>query len=198
MTRRSRLSFLRAALLVGIVVVAAPEALLLGEPDFVGAQQLGEGMVRSGSVGIRNDVEQQLFWSLICTCGCPRETLGSCTCGTAHARRDELRELLADGKGIEEIQGLYAQRYGLQGLAVPPNKGIGRAVWAVPVVAILIGAASVLFALRKWKKRGDDDRPPEDGPGADGPQGAKGTAADAQKREELDARIDRELEELDR
>ena len=199
MNRRARLFLLRAALLAGVVLIAAPEAILLGEPDFADAQQLGEGMVRSGSVGIRNDTEKSLFNSLICTCGCPRETLGTCTCGTAHARRDELRELLEDGKGIEEIQGLYAQRYGMQGLAVPPNKGIGRAVWAVPVVAILIGAGSVLLALRKWKKRDDDDNNKPGGGAAAGDGDGKGnTAGDAKKREELDARIDRELEELDR
>jgi len=195
--RRSRLLLVRAALLAAVVILAAPEAILLTEPEFADAQQLGEGMVRSGSVGIRNDTEKQLFWSLICTCGCPRETLGSCTCGTAHARRDELRELLADGKGIEEIKNLYAQRYGMQGLAVPPNKGIGRAVWAVPVVAILIGAGSVLLALRKWKKRGDDD-PPAGKTGGGSGEGDDATPGETKKREELDARIDRELEELDR
>lgn len=190
MNRRSRLFLVRAALLGGVVIAAAPEALLLQEPEFVSAQQLGEGMLRSGSVGITNDTEKRLFNSLICTCGCPRETLGTCTCGTAHARRDELRTLLDSGKGIEEIQDLYAKRYGMQGLAVPPNKGIGRAVWAVPVVAMAIGAGAVLLALRKWKARGDDDKgpPPPDDP----------TPGGDARREALDDRIDRELEELGR
>ncbi len=188
MKRRSRLFILRATLFAGVVLVAAPEAILLTEPGFVAAQQLGEGMVRSGAVGIQNDTEKRLFESLICTCGCPRETLGTCTCGTAHARRDELRALLETGKGVEEIQNLYAQRYGMQGLAVPPNRGIGRAVWAVPVAAILIGASAVLLALRKWKKRGDDG----------GSAGAADDAVAPARRDELDARIDRELEDLDR
>jgi cytochrome c-type biogenesis protein CcmH len=194
-SRRSRLHFLRAALVVAAVAVAAPEAVLITEPDFVDAQQLGEGMVRTGTVGIRDETEKRLFFSLICTCGCPRETLGTCTCGTAHARRDELRELLADGKGIEDIKNLYAQRYGMQGLAVPPSKGIGRAVWAVPIVAMLMGAGGVLLALRKWKKRGDGD-PAAAKEGTGG--GSKTEPRDVQKREELDARIDRELEDLDR
>lgn len=191
MNRRSRLFLLRAALLAGVILIAAPEAVLFREPDFVSAQQLGEGMVRTGTVGIANDTEKRLFESLICTCGCPRETLGTCTCGTAHARRDELRGLLETGKSVEQIQELYGQRYGLAGLAVPPNRGIGRAVWAVPIVAILIGAGAVLFALRKWKARGDD------GPGGPGAAGG-GASGGPAKRDELDDRIDRELEDLDR
>lgn len=187
MNRRSRLRLVRAALLVGVILIAAPEAVPFREPDFASAQQLGEGMVRTGTVGIANETEKRLFESLICTCGCPRETLGTCTCDTAHARRDELRGLLETGKSVEIIQDLYAKRYGLAGLAVPPNRGIGRAVWAVPIVAMLIGAGAVLIALRKWKARGDDS------PSASGP----GDASPA-KRDELDDRIDRELEELDR
>jgi cytochrome c-type biogenesis protein CcmH len=188
--RRQRSLLVRVVLIAGVLGLAAPAAVYLSEPDFVDAQQLGEGMVRTGTVGIRDETERKLFFGLICTCGCPRETLGTCTCGTAHARRDELRELLADGKGIEEIKNLYAQRYGLQGLAVPPSKGIGRAVWAVPIVAMLLGAGGVLLALRKWKKRGDDDPPPGDAGGA--------ADKNPKKRDELDDRIDRELEELDR
>lgn len=190
MKRRARLLLVRLAILGFALLLAAPEAALLLEPDFAGAQQLGEGMKRTGTVGIANDTEHRLFHSLICTCGCPRETLGTCTCDTAHARRDELRGLLETGKSIEEIQELYAKRYGLQGLAVPPNKGGARLVWAVPVVAILIGAGAVLLALRRWKGRGGPGD--GDGPSAGGPDATPG------KRDELDDRIDRELEELDK
>ena len=81
-----RIPALRAALLGG--------ALLAFAPEVASGQQLGEGMKRTGTVGIQNDDERRLFHSLICTCGCPRETLGTCTCDFAHARREELRALL--------------------------------------------------------------------------------------------------------
>lgn len=86
-----------------------------GATSFVGltsyGQEIGQGMVRSGTVGIENDIERKLFWSLICTCGCPRETLGTCTCGWAHDRREELRAMLKSGMSVEQAQAEYSKRF---------------------------------------------------------------------------------------
>lgn len=181
--------WVRAALVGGALVLAVPEAALGPEGATATAQQLGEGMKRTGTVGIASEDERRLFYSLICTCGCPRETLGTCTCDFAHARREELRALLDQGKAIEVIQELYAKRYGMHALAVPPNTGGSRALWAVPLVAIVGAAGGVVLALRRWKKRGGGGG----GPGAGGSPPTKDTARDA-----YDDRLDRELEELER
>jgi len=194
----------RAALIGGALLVAVPEAALGPDGATAEAQQLGEGMKRTGMVGISSEDERKLFYSLICTCGCPRETLGTCTCDFAHARREELRALIDQGKKLEEIQELYAKRYGTQALAVPPNTGGSRALWALPLVGILAGAGGVLVALRRWKRRGNAPPPP----GAPGAAGKDAAGQDAVGRDAAgnapaapdayDDRIDRELEELDR
>lgn len=192
---RRRPDLVRAAIVFGALMLAIPEAAMGPSGPTATAQQLGEGMKRTGTVGIASEDERRLFYSLICTCGCPRETLGTCTCDFAHARRDELRGLLDQDKKIEEIQELYAKRYGMHALAVPPNTGGSRALWAVPLLAIAVGAGGVLLALRRWKRRGG---PPPGGPsggsGGDGPAGGSGE----RPRDAYDDRIDRELEELDR
>lgn len=184
MSRREkivRLIVLFGALLIAAFAYAPPPAAL--------AQQLGEGMIRSGTVGIQNDDEHKLFWSLICMCGCPRETLGTCTCGTAHATRQELRSQLASGKSIEQIQSDYAARWGYNALAVPPNTGSQRAVWALPLVAILAGAIGVGVALRRWRRRSDDrDRKAA---GADGKNQA------SSERDAYDDKLDDELKRMD-
>jgi cytochrome c-type biogenesis protein CcmH len=182
----------RAALLAAALLVCAPELVI--------AQQLGEGMKRTGTVGIASEAERRLFYSLICTCGCPRETLGTCTCDFAHARREELRDLLEQGLAIEDIQSLYAKRYGPEALAVPPNVGGSRALWALPVIAIVTGAGGVLLMLRRWRRRGG---PPGGGPPGAGGGSAGGGSGSAgggppRGRDDLDDRLDRELEELDR
>lgn len=136
-------------------------------------------------VGIENEEQRKVFWSLICSCGCPRETLGTCNCNVAHAMRQELKADLAAGKTIEQIQKAYADRYGPQALAVPPNTGANWLLWALPLTAIAVGAVGVALLFTRWKKRnaseaGDDAVP------ADGPKDA------------YDDKLDRELEELDR
>lgn len=174
------------------LLVAGALALfvMLRSPGFAQGQQLGQGMVRTGIVGIQNETERKLFFGLICTCGCPRESLGTCTCGFAHERRDELRALLAEGRSIEDIQAAYTERFGSQALAVPPNKGGYRLLYLIPIGAIILGAGLVIATLRRWKGRsaGDDDKArPGDG------AGAKPDARDA-----YDDKLDEELRNLDR
>ncbi|WP_437811837.1 cytochrome c-type biogenesis protein [Sorangium sp. So ce1078] len=179
-------------LIHGITLLAAGVialVVLLRSPEFAHGQQLGEGMLRSGTVGIQNETERKLFWSLICTCGCPRETLGTCTCGTAHERRDQLRAALASGLSIEAIQAAYAERYGAEALAVPPNKGSQRLLYLFPLGAILVGAGIVIVTLRRWKRRSDEA-------GAAGERSRKGVVPGA--RDDYDDKLDEELKNLDR
>ncbi|HTJ82208.1 MAG TPA: cytochrome c-type biogenesis protein CcmH [Polyangiaceae bacterium] len=169
---------LRVVLLtIGLALVAPT----IGMHDAVGQAHVDRG----GTVGIRNDAERQLFWSLICTCGCPRETLGTCTCDYASERRDELRAMIDSGMGMEAIQQAYVKRFGDQALAVPPNSGASRLVWAFPIVAVIAGAYLAVRMLRRWSKRGNEAASTQTAP--------KTTTRDA-----YDDRLDDELKELDK
>lgn len=177
MNRRRRLfqaltlAFAVAALLFTLV----PQGTAFGQMD------------RSGVVGIQNDTERQLFWSLLCTCGCPRETLGTCTCGFAHARRNELRAALAEGKSIEQIKEAYVKTFGTQALAVPPNTGSQRAVWLVPLLLIAVGGGVVAMILRRWVKRDSNEKP-----------ATEPAREQASGDDNYDAKLDEELKALDR
>lgn len=153
------------------------------------AQQLGEGMSRDGTVGIQNATERDLFKGLICTCGCPRESLATCTCGIAAERRQVLRGELAKGKSLDEISAEYAKQYGPEALALPPNKGANRLVWMMPLAALVIGAGIVAMTLRRWRRKHDDDA--DDAPPPP-PAAGGGTVKD-----DYDDRLDDELKDLD-
>ncbi|UQA61464.1 cytochrome c-type biogenesis protein [Polyangium aurulentum] len=147
---------------------------------------LGQHTGGTGTVTIENEAERQLFWSLICSCGCPRETLGTCPCDFGSARREEMRGLLKGGMSVEQIQDAYVARYGSKFLAVPRNEGSKRLLWMVPTVAILIGAGVVVVTLRRWKRRSDELE------GAK--KGRKGNApAEEGKRDQYDDQLDQEL-----
>ncbi|WP_437674960.1 cytochrome c-type biogenesis protein [Sorangium sp. So ce131] len=187
-------------LIHGITLLAAGVialVVLLRSPEFAHGQQLGQGMDRTGVVGIQNETERKLFWSLICTCGCPRETLGTCTCGFAHERRDELREALAEGRSVEDIQAAYVERFGSAALAVPPNKGSQRLLFLFPLAAIALGAGLVVVTLRRWKRRSD-----EAAAAARASTAAPGAGGDDRvapgERDRYDDKLDDELKSLDR
>lgn len=154
------------------------------------AQQLGEHMVREGTVGIANDVERRLFTSLICTCGCPRESLATCTCDVAARRREVLRGELEKGTPLEDIQAGYASLYGPEALAWPPNSGAHRMVWLLPLGALIVSAGAVGVALRRWQRRGASQA-------ASGPSHAEASAPDPLEHDEYDDKLDDELRDLD-
>ncbi|NUP14372.1 MAG: cytochrome C biogenesis protein [Polyangiaceae bacterium] len=164
-------------------------AVAIIAPTVYPGSAVGQAHVdRGGTVGIQNQTERDLFFSLICKCGCPRETLGTCTCDYASSRREELRDLLGQGMSVQAIQKAYASRFGTDALAVPTNEGIGALIWALPLVAFIGGAVLVAFLLKRWTARGAKN-------------GAKAAAAGASSSTERDAyddRIDDELKELDR
>jgi cytochrome c-type biogenesis protein CcmH/NrfF len=153
-------------------------------------------MVRTGIVGIQNETEHKLFHSLICTCGCPRESLGTCTCGFAHERRDEIRALLAEGRSIEDIQTAYAARFGPQSLAVPPNKGGYRLLYLFPLGALVVGAGLVIVTLRRWRER-SATRTGETKERDGNPSGGRGVKPGPDARDDYDDKLDEELRNLD-
>ncbi|MFO0611324.1 MAG: cytochrome c-type biogenesis protein CcmH [Polyangiaceae bacterium] len=175
----------RARGLVRIVVLAigifaAMPLFQIGEAS----GQLQGDMEGWHPVGIENEDQRKLFWSLICMCGCPRETLGTCNCNTAHAMRQELKADLAQGKSLADIQAAYAKRYGPQALAVPPNTGANWLLWALPLTAIALGAAGVVFLFTRWKRQNANEPTQE--------------VASEGVTDAYDDKLDRELEELDR
>jgi cytochrome c-type biogenesis protein CcmF len=148
----------------------------------------------SGSVQIDDMNEKQVFGQLRCMCGtCPRELLSSCACSTADSTRSELRLRLARGETVESIIDSYVKEYGTASLAIPPNRGAFRAIYAVPIVALVGTGVGLAFVLRRW--RSNSNTAQEAATAAD-TEAEPGGAASA-KRDAYDDRIDAELRDLD-
>jgi cytochrome c-type biogenesis protein CcmF len=151
------------------------------------AQGEGASSLHSGSVEMRNDTERALFGALRCMCGtCPRDLLSTCACSTAQEAREELRAKLARGESPDQIILEYQKAFGVEALSIPPNSGAMRAIYAVPIVAIVGGAMGLGFTVARWRTRavrGITEPKP------------KGTSKPA--RDDFDARLDDELKDLD-
>lgn len=176
-------------------------AVFIAAPTFLPGDAVGQSHVdHGGTVGIQNDTERQLFKSLICMCGCPRETLETCTCDYGTARRGELRDMLTSGMSIQAIQKAYGARFGTKSLATPTNEGFGALIWVFPLAMIIGAAIGVGFMLRRWSARGALAAA-GGGAGASEIGTKKGksakTKAGPAARDAYDDRLDEELKDLE-
>ena len=166
---------------VAAAVVFLCLAFGLGAP----AEAQDSSSLHAGTVVIEDPEERMLFERLLCMCGdCQRLTLANCGCGWAETARADLREDLARGATVAEIQEAYRAEYGAKAISIPEDEGLGRAMWAVPVAAAVAALGLVFFVGRKWTRRGKAE-----------PVGK--TAAEDPTRDQYDARLDEELRRLE-
>jgi cytochrome c-type biogenesis protein CcmH/NrfF len=115
--------------------------------------------------------------------GCPRLTLDSCACGDADNAREAIRARMRSGDTRDEILLGYAKQWGTDAIIVPPNEGAMRAIYAVPLAAIVGGGLGLAVFVRRWRKPTSAAEAPK--------------PSDAKPRDEYDARLDEELKDLD-
>ena len=215
-------SFIWAGLLVlifGSVVAMWPEAVLGELPAWTVARSVGgatasilfgvvlatlpakayaqsqSSSLHAGTVEMHSQEEREVFNMLLCQCGaCARLPLSNCVCSTAETERAEVRTAMAAGSTPEQIYSNYVGKYGTAALAVPPNQGKLRFIWAAPLAIGAVGAIGAGLLVRRMKRRGDED----DGARREttGTEDATETTGPA-VRDEYDARLDDELDKLE-
>jgi cytochrome c-type biogenesis protein CcmH len=68
---------------------------------------------------------------------------------TSRAIRADIKRRIADGQSDAEIRQAYVDDYGEDILLSPQDSGISLIVWVLPVVVLVLGAAGIVFALRR-------------------------------------------------
>src|SRR3954451_15615453 len=84
----------------------------------------------------------------------------------AEQERAFIRQQIAQGKDKGQIKAALVDQYGDEVLADPGTGGFNKALWIVPIVLVLIAAAGIGVALRRWRGNappapGDTELPPE-------------------------------------
>ena len=87
---------------------------------------------------------------LIAPC-CWRAPLSQHYSGTAEKMKDDLRQMLAEGKTQEDILDHYKAIYGERILSSPPNAGFNRMAYLFTPLMFLIGAGIIFITLRRWR-----------------------------------------------
>jgi cytochrome c-type biogenesis protein CcmF len=157
--------------------------VMLGLATPTAAQHKETGV--SVPVSLYTPYERELQRDIICMCGtCGRKNLAECTCPMAADMRTELSGLVKQGKTRDEVIQHYVSKFGSQEpLASPIDKGFNRLAWLFPYAVGGFAAIAGAFIVRKWSRRAPSEEP------------ASGPALSADP--ELQARLDRELENLD-
>jgi cytochrome c-type biogenesis protein CcmH len=83
---------------------------------------------------------------------CEGLSVADSSTSTARAIRTDIERRIAKGESDETIRQAYVDRYGESILLKPEGNGIGLLVWGLPVAALLIGAAGLALALRRWRR----------------------------------------------
>ena len=83
------------------------------------------------------------------------EGLSVADSATASARieRRDIAERVHRGDSDETIRGFYVGKYRESVLLKPSSNGVGILVWVLPVFGLLVGAAGLVFALRRWARQ---------------------------------------------
>lgn len=80
-------------------------------------------------------------------------TADFCELSVAVEFRNEIAELLLQGKDKDQVIDELVEKYGKRILASPERAGFGLFAWILPGTGILAGGATLGFLLRKWARR---------------------------------------------
>jgi cytochrome c-type biogenesis protein CcmH len=94
-----------------------------------------------------NAIAKQLYCPV-----CENTPLDVCPTDACKAWREEIRDLLAEGKSEAEIKQHFVDYYGARVLAEPPRTGLNWLVYVVPPILIVAGAFILFRALRTWSR----------------------------------------------
>ena len=98
-----------------------------------------------------NDIETQaraIEGKLMAPC-CMANTVAEHHSGAALDMRQEIRQMLSEGKTSDQILAHYAAEHGDQILAMPAAEGFNLVAWLVPIVLLIVGPMVILTVLRR-------------------------------------------------
>jgi cytochrome c-type biogenesis protein CcmH len=121
--------------LLGVVVVAAIAVLAL-RSDVDDSPE-----ARSGRL------ERQLACPV-----CSGESVADSNAPESRAMRADIRERIDAGESDREIRDAYVRAYGERVLLTPDSRGLAVVAWGLPVVALVVGGALIVFTLRRWSR----------------------------------------------
>ena len=83
---------------------------------------------------------------------CSGETVADSQAPVAVNLRRQIARRVAAGESNDEIRDALAATYGERIILNPPKSGVAGLVWVLPVAALIVAAAGLFFAFRRWRQ----------------------------------------------
>lgn len=123
---------------------------------------LGASAVRAQSPNLDDQVNR-ISKTLYCPV-CPNIPLDVCNTQACVDWRNDIKQMLREGKTEQQIRDYFVARYGFQVLGAPPAEGFNWLAYLLPVFGILLGIVIAWLSVRTWLARRAPDGAPEDAP----------------------------------
>jgi cytochrome c-type biogenesis protein CcmH len=82
---------------------------------------------------------------------CRSQSAADSDAPASQAIRTEIESRLRDGQDDDQIRAYLVSRYGEDVLLNPSGSGVTGLVWALPVAAVVLAAAGLGLAFRRWR-----------------------------------------------
>jgi cytochrome c-type biogenesis protein CcmH len=83
---------------------------------------------------------------------CRSQSVAGSDSAAARAIRGEIARRVDDGQSADQIRAAIAATYGDDVLLTPKGSGLAGLVWALPVVALVLGLAGLSAAFARWRR----------------------------------------------
>ena len=84
---------------------------------------------------------------------CNGINLADCRTETCIQWKEEIGDLVAEGRSKEDILDLFATRYGTSVLQNPPKQGPTLFLWLLPLVVLIVGGVWLWRTLHGWTRK---------------------------------------------
>lgn len=82
---------------------------------------------------------------------CRSQSVADSDSPAAAAIREDILRRVRDGQSDGQIRAYLVSRYNDEILLSPPSRGVGAAVWVLPVAAVAAALVVLLLAFRRWR-----------------------------------------------
>jgi cytochrome c-type biogenesis protein CcmH len=148
--------------LIGLALLAA----ILGLGMALASTYLANAQSPSPTSVITDDQVNAVAKQLYCPV-CENIPLDVCPTTACAQWRELIRQMLSQGKTVDDIKNYFVVNYGTRVLATPPTTGLNWLIYILPPLGFLVGVYLVYRVLRTTRKRAISAVPPTAAPASE-------------------------------
>lgn len=115
------------------------------------ASLIGAAVAHAQSPNLDDEVNR-IAKTLYCPV-CPNTPLDVCNTQACADWRNDIKQMLREGKSEQQIRDYFVARFGFQVLGAPPAEGFNWLAYLLPVFGLVLGIVIAWLSVRTWLTR---------------------------------------------